>query len=58
MYPLSRPNEDTVYRYKRWNTEILLFQYYLQARGVSHSTLPMEYTDLFSIRLTRLTLAK
>ena len=35
----------TVYHSKRWNTEIHLLQYNLQARGIFHSTLPREYTD-------------
>ena len=34
-----------VYHSKRWNTDIQLFQYYLQARGIFHNTLPREYTD-------------
>ena len=51
VYPSSRPNTDTVYHYKRWNTEIELFQYYLQARNIFHTTLPRQCKDYFSIRL-------
>ena len=35
---------------KYWNQTL---QYFLGARGILHSTLPREYTDLFSMRIMR-----
>ena len=35
----------TICHYKRWNTEIKPFWYYLQASGIFHRKLPREYTN-------------
>ena len=44
---------ETIYHSKRLNTEIKLFQYFLQERGIFHDTLPREYTEQLERRLVR-----